>query len=135
MLTLNRPFGGAAVCVAIAMGARVVAMGRNAEALSFLKSRVSMPERVETVRITSDMEADCEELKKHGPIDAFYDIGPREAIDSTHFKSCMLALRHSGRVSLMGGYLTGKTATYSRLLTSSLTLRRYSVTAQVCHEK
>ncbi len=90
------------------MGARVIAMGRNQESLAFLKSRVPHPERVETVAITGDMAADCNELKKHGIIDAFFDIGPPEAYASTHFKSCILALRHGARISIMGGYKEGK---------------------------
>ena len=102
------PFGGSAVLVALAMGARVIAMGRNKDSLAFLKKRVPMPERVETVPITGDMMADCKELKKYGQIDAYFDIGPPEAYASTHIKSCILALRHGGRISLMGGYREGK---------------------------
>ena len=102
------PFGGAAVIVALAMGARVIAMGRNKESLANIKKKAPHPDRVETVPITGDMEADCKELKKHGPIDAYYDIGPPEAHASTHIKSCILALRHGARVSLMGGYRTGE---------------------------
>ena len=102
------PFGGYAVAVALAMGARVIAMGRNTDSLARLKKKVPMPERVETVPITGDMMADCDALKKHGQIDAYFDIGPPEAIGSTHIKSCILALRHSARISLMGGYNDGK---------------------------
>ena len=101
------PFGGAAVLVALAMGARVIAMGRNRTSLANIKKSVPYPDRVETVPITGDMEADCKELKKYGPIDAYYDIGPPEAYASTHIKSCILALRHGARVSLMGGYGEG----------------------------
>jgi threonine dehydrogenase-like Zn-dependent dehydrogenase len=103
----SRQFGGAAVCVALAMGARVIAMGRSRESLDFLKSRVSAPERVETVQITGDMQADCNELKQFGVIDAFFDIGPPDAYASTHFKSAILALRHGARISIMGGYKEG----------------------------
>ena len=102
------PFGGAAVLVALAMGARVIAMGRNKDSLANIKKRAPHPDRVETVPITGDMKADCDKLKKYGPIDAYYDIGPPEAYTSTHIKSCMLALRHGARVSLMGGYREGR---------------------------
>ena len=102
------PFGGAAVITALAMGARVIAMGRNKESLANIRKRVSHPDRVETVPITGDMKRDCDELKKYGPIDAYFDIGPPEAHSSTHIKSCILALRHGARVSLMGGYWGGK---------------------------
>ena len=102
------PFGGAAVLVALSMGARVIAMGRNKDSLAYLKKHVPMPERVETVPITGDMKADSDELKKYGQIDAYFDIGPPEAYASTHIKSCILALRHGARISLMGGYREGK---------------------------
>lgn len=98
------PFGGCAVLVALAMGARVIAMGRNQQSLATLKTRVPFPERVETVAITGDMAADCTTLKSFGPIDAYLDIGPPEASGSTHIKSCILSLRHGARISLMGGY-------------------------------
>ncbi|EMC95031.1 hypothetical protein BAUCODRAFT_110218 [Baudoinia panamericana UAMH 10762] len=100
------PFGGAAVLMCLAMGARVIAFGRNTAALEAVKQRVPYPDRVATVPITGDMMHDLAELKKAaaGPIDAFFDIGPPEASKSTHLKSAILALRHGGRVSLMGGY-------------------------------
>ena len=95
------PFGGAAVEVALAMGARVIAMGRNVEVLKGIQA--SHPGRVEIVQMTGDMAGDLEALKKFGAIDAYFDISPPAAEGSTHFKSCILALRHGGRVSLMGG--------------------------------
>jgi threonine dehydrogenase-like Zn-dependent dehydrogenase len=93
-------FGGAAVKVALAMGARVIAIGRNREKLDRL---AASHERVETVQISGDVKADLKALQAFGSIEAFFDISPPEAVDSTHFQSCILALRHSGRVSFMGG--------------------------------
>jgi threonine dehydrogenase-like Zn-dependent dehydrogenase len=100
-------FGGAAVVVALAMGAKVIAMGRNQNSLAKMEERVALPDRLKTVPITQDMEADLAAITKAagGEVDAYFDIGPREAVESTHFKSAILALRHAGRVSLMGGYL------------------------------
>ncbi|KAJ7857625.1 hypothetical protein B0H14DRAFT_2750554 [Mycena olivaceomarginata] len=94
-------FGGAAVIAALAMGARVVAMGRNLEALERVKS--FSPERIRTVVNTGDVMVDAKELTKDGPVDVFFDISPAAAVTSTHLQSCMLALRREGRVSLMGG--------------------------------
>lgn len=94
------PFGGAAVKVALAMGAKVIAMGRNVEILDKLAAN---NDRVETVQITGDMLADLKSLQASGTIDAYLDISPPEASNSTHFKSCILSLRQGGRVSLMGG--------------------------------
>jgi len=93
-------FGEAAVKVALAMGARVIAMGRNSEAL---KTLAASHERIETVQITGDVQADTKSLQSFEPIDAYFDISPPEAANSAHFRSCMLALRRSGRISLLGG--------------------------------
>jgi D-arabinose 1-dehydrogenase-like Zn-dependent alcohol dehydrogenase len=95
-------FGGAAVSVALAMGARVIAMGRNKQALERLKK---LGDRVETVQMVGDVEKEMAALKKFGKIDAFFDISPPAAQNSTHIKSCILSLRTEGRVSLMGGLL------------------------------
>ncbi|KAI0453627.1 alcohol dehydrogenase [Xylaria acuta] len=95
-------FGSAAVLVALGMGAKVIAMGRNTEELAKLKA---LGPRVETVQMTGNSETEVASLKKFGRIDAFFDISPREAQNSTHFKSAILSLRHQGRVSMMGGFL------------------------------
>ncbi|KAJ7750472.1 alcohol dehydrogenase [Mycena maculata] len=96
-------FGGAAVTVALAMGARVVAMGRDAAKLEKLRERD--PGRIQTVAVSGDVKKDTEAIKAAygGEVDAYFDISPPQATQSTHFKSCIMALRHSGRVSLMGG--------------------------------
>jgi threonine dehydrogenase-like Zn-dependent dehydrogenase len=93
-------FGRAAVKLALAMGARAIAVGRNPETL---KKLAASYERIEAVQITGDVQADLKSLQTFGPIDAFFDISPPEAANSTHFRSCILALRHSGRVSFLGG--------------------------------
>lgn len=94
------PYGGAAVQVALAMGAKVIAMGRNQDKLRKLKT---ISERVEVVPITGDEGKDTEALKQFGPVDVFFDISPPEAAKSMHVNSGILALRHGGRASLMGG--------------------------------
>lgn len=96
-------FGGAAVAVATAMGASVIAMGRNEKSMKALEDH--FPGRVKTVKITDSVENDIAELKKaaRGPIDAVFEISPGEAAKSTILKSTIGALRRRGRVSLMGG--------------------------------
>lgn len=101
-------FGGAAVLVALAMGAKVVAMGRNRDILHRLweMGRKMYGEgRVETVPITGDVEGDTQSIKDvaRGAVDVVFDISPPAAKDSTHLKSAIMALRTGGRVSLMGG--------------------------------
>ena len=100
--TATGPFGGAAVMVALAMGARVIAMGRNEDTLRTLKG---LSERVETVRITGDSAEEIAALAKFGPADAYFDISPPEAVRSSHVRSAMMSLRNGGRVSFMSGFL------------------------------
>jgi D-arabinose 1-dehydrogenase-like Zn-dependent alcohol dehydrogenase len=113
-------FGSAAVVVALAMGARVIAMGRNAEALMNLKK---LSPRVETVQMTGDLQAELAALKKLGRIDAFFDISPSEAQSSTHFKAAILSLRPEGRVSLMGGLLEDLPIPHRFVMRFGITLR------------
>lgn len=93
-------FGGAAVSAALAMGARVIAMGRNLDAL---KGLATLSERVEIVQTTGDVQADAKALQKLGSIDACFEISPPTAANPTYLKSAILSLRPGGRVSLMGG--------------------------------
>lgn len=117
------PFGGAGVRVALAMGAKVIAMGRNKAALENLKSKVSYAERLSTVPITGNMVTDCAELKQFGAIDAYLDIGPPQAHASTHLKSAILSLRHGARISLMGGYMEDIPIPHAIVMHKNLCLR------------
>lgn len=66
------------VQVAIAMGARMIAMGRSEE------------------------DKDAAALQAFGAVDAVLDITPSDSSMSTRTKSAIKALRRGGRVSLMG---------------------------------
>lgn len=73
-------FGGAAVAVALAMGAgRVVATGRNATTLADLAARFGP--RVRTVRFSGDEAEDQKAIREAaaGPVDMVLDFLPREA--------------------------------------------------------
>ena len=97
-------YGGSAVQLAIAMGAgTVIAMGRNEEALKRVQG--VDPARVKTVKMTGNWETELEALKAFGPVDAYFDISPPMAQNSSHFKAGILSLRRNGRASLMGGLL------------------------------
>ncbi|KAL6719621.1 hypothetical protein ACLMJK_001542 [Lecanora helva] len=114
-------FGHAAIRVALAMGAKVIAMGRNQTMLDKLTQL--NPARVTTVPITGNMEADAHSLKSHGPIDVYFDISPPVAAQSTHLKSCILAIRHSGRISLMGGIRADVGFPYQWIMRNNITLK------------
>ncbi|KAF4542055.1 alcohol dehydrogenase [Lasiodiplodia theobromae] len=116
-------FGGAAVRVALAMGARVVAMGRNGGLLEELRGLGGPGGRVEVVRISGDVEGETEALKKLGPIDVWFDISPPMAAGSSHLRSVMGALRRGGRVSLMGGVPADFSFNYRGLMRQNITIK------------
>ncbi|KAK4551513.1 hypothetical protein LTR86_011120 [Recurvomyces mirabilis] len=98
-------YGGAAVMVAIAMGCRVIAFGRNEIELARIKKHILgyQPDAaIEILKITGDEMADAASIKKFGVIDAAVDFSPPQAARSPHVRSAVWALRRGGRVSLMG---------------------------------
>ncbi|EXJ80718.1 hypothetical protein A1O3_07002 [Capronia epimyces CBS 606.96] len=98
-------FGGAAVQVAVTMGARVIAMGRNGKELARLKDHVKKGTpgaNIETVCMTGDYETDAAALQAFGTVDAVIDFTPAFACQSTHLKSAIRSLRRGGRCSMMG---------------------------------
>ncbi|EED12502.1 quinone oxidoreductase, putative [Talaromyces stipitatus ATCC 10500] len=98
-------FGGAGVQVAIAMGARVIAMGRNERELARLKQHINKgtpTARIDIVKITGDEKVDTASLRAFGPTDAVLDLTPLFAENSTHLKCALSNLRRNGRAILMG---------------------------------
>ncbi|KAK3615978.1 hypothetical protein LTR56_026271 [Elasticomyces elasticus] len=98
-------YGGAGVQVAIAMGARVIAFGRNEDELARLKDHIlkgSPKAEIEIVKMTGDQATDAAALQAFGPADAVLDFSPPAASKSLHVRSAIMALRRGGRVSLMG---------------------------------
>ncbi|KAK0670098.1 hypothetical protein QBC41DRAFT_97817 [Cercophora samala] len=116
-------FGGAAVEVAVAMGAgQVIAMGRNMEILKRIQGCYPKG-KVEIVPMTGDEDGDAQKLTSWGSVDAYLDISPAAATGSTHVSSCFKALRNYGRVSLMGILPEGLSATYAMVVWKSLTIK------------
>ncbi|KAI0538619.1 GroES-like protein [Xylaria digitata] len=114
-------FGGAAVEVASALGARVIALGRNQEALAKLQSTIP---RVETVVITGDAEKDAEAIRAFGLADAFVDFTPHSVHgEPSHFKSALMSLRKRGRVALMGGMGGNISIPYFLMILNSLEVK------------
>jgi threonine dehydrogenase-like Zn-dependent dehydrogenase len=98
-------FGGAAVTMAMALGARVIAAARNEESLNKMKDVYGPTARFATVVLKGgDGKKDTEALKRAFPggVDALMDWSPPAAAKSTHIRSCILALNTNGRCSLMG---------------------------------
>lgn len=113
-------FSGAAVFAAVAMGATVIAMGRNVAVLEKLKARFP---GVHIVPNTGDVQADTAALRALGPIDAYLDLSPPQASSSSHVRSCFLSLKQYGQASLMGFIHSDLSLPYSHAVGNNLTIR------------
>jgi D-arabinose 1-dehydrogenase-like Zn-dependent alcohol dehydrogenase len=113
-------FSGAAVEVASAMGARVIAVGRNAGTLQRLAENIP---KVHPVQLTGDTEEDVRLLTQFGPIDAFMDFTPGRLPTPVHLKTCMSALRPYGRGVLMGFAHGDLSVNYGQMIMKNLTLK------------
>lgn len=114
-------FGGAAVEVAIGMGARVIVAGRRMESLQKFVDQYGG--RVYAVELSGDVAKDIEALKKFGPIHVFQDWSPPTAARTTHIKACTYALSRGGRVSLMGGIREDISLNYSAVMHNNITIK------------
>jgi D-arabinose 1-dehydrogenase-like Zn-dependent alcohol dehydrogenase len=114
-------YSSATVGVAVAMGAKVIAVGRNLEVLRKVKAVHGT--RVSIVQLKGSVEEDLAALQKFGSIDAYIDISPGVASDSTHVRSCIMAVKPYGRVSLMGVIHKDIAVPYVVAVLKNLTIR------------
>ncbi|KAH8698399.1 isopropanol dehydrogenase [Talaromyces proteolyticus] len=100
-------YGGAAVGVALAMGATVIAAGRNKAALEALEKIHASSYRLKTVVLTDDLESNIEIFRqaagKPDGADVFLDLSPPAAKGSSLLSSAVKAVRAKGRCVIMGG--------------------------------
>ena len=113
-------YSGAAVEVAAAMGARVIAVGRNQDTLKRLTEAVP---RVQGVQLTGDEVKDQEVLAKFGPIDVVMDFTPMGTENPLYLRSGIAALATNGRAVLMGFAYGDLAANYSALVIKNLTIK------------
>ena len=122
-------FGGGAVHVALALGARVIAMGRNTDKLAKLQKTMAAQypaDRLLTVPMIGNQQEETAALLKAAGsrgIECFFDISPPEGWNSTHFKAAIMALKQSGRVSLMGGQREDVPFPYVKVMHSNLQMK------------
>lgn len=114
-------FGGAAVEVAVAMGAKVIAAGRRMGPLKQFEEL--FPGRVAAVELGGDVVEDTKKLKALSQIHVFQDWSPPTAVGTTHIKACTYALARGGRVSLMGGIREDISLNYSAVMHNNLSIR------------
>ena len=106
-------FGGAAVSAALAIGATVVAAGRNETVLRTFENVYGSSGRIQAVVLTGEAANDTKNLKSRTGggkgADAYIDFSPAAAAGSTHVGAAIGALRTEGRAVLMGA-IRGKVA-------------------------
>jgi D-arabinose 1-dehydrogenase-like Zn-dependent alcohol dehydrogenase len=127
-------FGGAAVHVALALGANVVAMGRNETILGELKSLAEKAypgSRLAVVKMEADLAANQAAIEaaatsvgsSTGNVDVYFDISPPNLSSSSHIKAGVLSLRPGGRMSLMGGAARDVAFPYVQIMLRNLRLQ------------
>ncbi|KAI0860376.1 alcohol dehydrogenase GroES domain-containing protein [Xylaria cubensis] len=94
-------FSGAAVYVALAIGAYVIAIGYNEKILSKLKDLA--PERIKIVKISRTAKANITALAKFSKVDIFLNLMPLTATNTEHINIGILLVKPKGKVSLIGG--------------------------------
>ena len=122
-------FGGSAVMVALAMGARVVALGRSEDNLARLKKSFPHPGLL-TVKVggneTGDTEAIMKVLKGKAA-DAYIDFTPGAAAAGgktpTHIATCIHALKRGGTAILMGGIFGNIEIPYMEILFKNISVK------------
>ncbi|PGG96042.1 hypothetical protein AJ79_09757 [Helicocarpus griseus UAMH5409] len=118
-------FSGAAVGVAVAMGARIVAAGRNLKALERLRE-IHGGDRVKIVQLTGETVKDTAAVKEAagGWVDVFMDFSPPQATGATSMRSGMMALRPYGRAVLAGFVFDDNLAVpYAHAVFKNITIR------------
>ncbi|OQU96301.1 Alcohol dehydrogenase GroES-like domain-containing protein [Cladophialophora immunda] len=99
-------FGGAAVEVALALGADVVICGRKKDVLEGMKATlgpVYPRSRIDAVALSGTVDTDVAAIQHAGPVDKYLDFSPAAAAGSTHITSCLMSLRKGGRACFQGG--------------------------------
>lgn len=122
-------FGGAAIDVALAMGAaRVLALGRNAEKLAKWRETCDprYVDRVVCVALTGDPNKDAEAMKQAAPngIQIFFDMSPPSATATAHLhiEAGIKALERGGRMVWMGYIPKGIPLDYGQLVVKDISL-------------
>ncbi|KXH29079.1 hypothetical protein CSIM01_02148 [Colletotrichum simmondsii] len=99
-------FGGSAVELALAVGANVVALGRNGELLQAMKQSLKSS-RLSTVLMTGDVDADAAAILAATPggggADVYNDWSPGGVAVAPFLPSAIRALKSGGRIVVSGG--------------------------------
>ncbi|EXJ76870.1 hypothetical protein A1O3_10515 [Capronia epimyces CBS 606.96] len=119
-------FGGAAVHAAIALGARVIACGRNEQMLARMADAFGPSGRLTTVTLSGNVEIDTTAIKSAAGgkgADKYIDFSPPRAQGTTHLVSCISALRSNAKASLMGTIFGNVEIPYYPLIKNNISIQ------------
>lgn len=125
-------FTGALAELLTALGARVIALGRNAEKLEAVTNAISATypssPSVEGVVITGDAAVDEASIRTLLPagspgVDAFIDMSPGMQASPPHIPVAIRCLRPGGKVALMGAVMADLAANYVDLMFRNITIK------------
>jgi NADPH:quinone reductase-like Zn-dependent oxidoreductase len=99
-------FGGATVEVALALGANVIALGRNKHKLEAMKIALGNPDRLQYAVMSGDVDRDTATIKALAPedgIDVYNDWTPGGTETPLYLSAATHAMVKGGRIVLSGG--------------------------------
>ncbi|OAL54685.1 NAD(P)-binding protein [Pyrenochaeta sp. DS3sAY3a] len=100
-------FGGISSEVALALGANVVAIGRSKSKLDRLRKQLRNHDRLQTIVMTGDTDADTKAIRAATPggrgVDVYNDWASGGLEGSPFFAAAIRAVKRRGRVVLSGG--------------------------------
>ncbi|TDZ36002.1 Alcohol dehydrogenase 1 [Colletotrichum spinosum] len=128
-------FGGLAVEIALAIGANVIALGRNEEKLAAMQKKINNP-RLQYVIMTGDEEADMKAILDKTPdgegAEVYNDWTPGELPQPLYLGAASRVLKLGGRVVLSGGTMGGLGAiNYAEAVFKDL----HIIAKWVCHRR
>ena len=120
-------FSGIGVAMALALGARVIAVARNKAALKELEDFHGKTGRFTSVVLKGDVQADTKAIKDASPqgkgSQAYIDWSPPTAASSTHITSCVLALGSGGRAVFMGAIFSNVGIPYGYVMFNNIQIK------------
>ncbi|KAF2122591.1 hypothetical protein BDV96DRAFT_561033 [Lophiotrema nucula] len=122
-------FSGGGVLVALGLGAKVIAAGRNEEGLKKLYQFPGAKERLTTVKLVSDAERDAAALKQAAGgkgADVFLDYSPSVASGpdiQSNITAGIKALRRGGQLVLLGAPTADVSVNYFTTVLNNITVK------------
>lgn len=120
-------FGGSAVPAALALGAHVIACGRNRDTLDKMTETFKASGRFSTVQFTGDVDEDAASIlaacTNAKGADALIDFSPPQSAGSKHLVACLSALRPHGKATLMGAMFSNVEVPYWLVMRNNIKIQ------------